>query len=167
MTKFEELCVAANESTVAYFQLKERCNQFGADLARGLMAYLNCPDERATHCLLKEGESPKPVNILQEAVHVIDGWNHLGIQVNLRHGPPGVVGIVIWFNLVYKPHKDGFLVRYGRDPKELSIHPGNAQESEAFYDHIFGSIKRSLEENRDWYRDPQHTRGTFGFSMQK
>jgi len=70
MSKFEELCKAANASIVAELHQQQRCYNFAGDLAKGLVEYLECPAARAEHILLKEGEISKPARFVEEATYV-------------------------------------------------------------------------------------------------
>jgi hypothetical protein len=158
MTKFEELCQASNKAVVDLHRLKQECYEFGVALAKGLMAFLECPSDRAKHYNLHDLDKPPvgPVATMEQATFVEDGWWYVGVGMDLRHGPPGVVGNTIFFNLVFKRLKDQYLVRFGRDTREFAIHPGNQAEFTAAYEHYLVLLKNHFLTEGERFLDPRH-----------
>src|SRR5713101_2879589 len=105
MSRFDELCESANDALVADLRHRERCKQFGAELAKGLMRSLDVPNDRASHYLLVDGE--KPVQTTMDSATYVDpdGWWRVGIGINLTKGDFGTIGKIVFFNLVYKCQK--------------------------------------------------------------
>lgn len=158
MTKFEELCQASNKAVVDLHRMKEQCYEFGAALAKGLVAYLQCPPDRVGHYNLRDMDKPPvgPVPTLDQATFVEDGWWYVGIGMDLRLGPLGVVGHTIFFNLVFKRMKDHYLVRFGRDAREFVIHPDKQAEFTVAYEHYFRLLKDHFETEGERFLDPRH-----------
>jgi hypothetical protein len=165
MGRFHDLCQAANKANVDLHHLKEQCYGFGSTLTKGLMAYLQCPQDRAKHYLLKDPANPIPIQFVEQATYVDDaGWWCLGIGMSLTQGPFGVPGTTVFFNLVFKRVKDCFLVCCGRDRTEFTIHLNNEAEFTTFYDYVFQALKAYFENEVERFLDPRMEK-TFGFCM--
>jgi hypothetical protein len=162
MSKFDELCQSANKALVDLHRLREQCYQFGANLAKGLVAYLECPPDRAKHFLLKDGTNPAPARCVEEATYIDDeGWWHLGLCLDLTAGPMGTLGTCVFINLVFKMAKDHYLVRFGRDKKQFTIHPNVPAEFTVYYEHFFQAMKDHFDKDVERFLDRKERR--FGF----
>lgn len=158
-TKFSDLCEVANKAFVEIHTLEQECMEFGAGFIQGLMAYLECPNEKARHYNL-QGEEPVGPLSLEKSTFREDGWWHTGMMMDLRPTVPGamVAGNMIRFNLVFKRGKDSYLVRFGRDTKEHTVHPDRREDFTAAYDYFIQMVKTHFEEEPQRFLDPRHRR---------
>lgn len=175
MSKFDELCQAANKSLVEINRLRNQCKQFGADFIKGFVDYLECPPGRATHVLLDRSTNPpgvKPVRFMDSATILDDErWWHTGLSLDLKLVPPGsehpltalgIVGRTVALNVHYKRVKDRYLVQFGQDTTQFVVHPGDQQESSAAYQHFFATLKDYFEKAAERFVDP-NTEKRLGF----
>ncbi len=86
--------------------------------------------------------------------------------MDFRHGAEGTVGIVTGFRLVFRPVKDQFHVRLGRNKKEFTIDPKDKNSFVPFYDFFFNSFKEYFEKNAQDFLDPGAAR-KFGFAAER
>ncbi|MGO8759026.1 MAG: hypothetical protein ACLQG3_12955 [Terracidiphilus sp.] len=156
MSKYDEMCAAAESARNKWFEQRHRCWRCLNLLMGGLEDYCGIPADRITylHWNGLNGEErnysrpeggrsftlPGATDFDEE-----DGFWHLGVHIALRppgHLPPTAVAFV----LCVKDQAGQSMLKIGIDGKVGQVDPTDRTQVNAFCDRIFENVKQSFRE---------------------
>jgi len=156
MSKYDEMCAAAESARKEWFAKQERCWKCLFSLMGGLMNYCGVPDDRITYLRWNglngvERNYSRPEGggsyTLPGATYFDeeDGFWHLGVHIAL--GPPGhLPPTAVTFVLCVEDQAGHSMLKIGIDGNVGQMDPTDPTQVNAFCDRIFENVKQSFHE---------------------
>jgi hypothetical protein len=171
MSKYDEMCAAADLARKEWIDVRQRCWNYLALFMKGLKDYCEIPADRVTYLRWNglKGEERDYARADGGGSFTLpgaaefdedDGFWHLGVHITLRppgHFPPTAVSFV----LCVKVQKGQSILKIGIDGKECQVDPSEPAQAQAFYDRVLEDVKRSfLEPNSSKHKSIGFTMGS-------
>lgn len=163
MSKFEEICQAYSDARHTFNKYEETCREFARELVFGMVDYLEWPqDQEITYIPL--GEAFDPSNrfyALAGAMRMDDeSFWHFGVELSVHdQGRSYTRSFVLSFFI--KKVGENFIVKLGKNGRELRIPEGARGQLEPFYEAVFVQIKNFFA--KDYLKALTGPEREFGF----
>jgi hypothetical protein len=159
MTKYEELCSAFGSMKKKYHERKDSTLNLAQWLIAGFEKYLGSPVKQVKYAPLSKTPSSSLSHYLLGSVHLDDNsrW-HFDVGIRIEKPPLLPLSETVIFDIVVDRQEGAFVVKLATLDDKFTIHEGNTDEAEAFYNFVFRVISSQYETAQMWNENPESER---------
>lgn len=148
MSKFEELCQAAEDKINRWNQYRNDCENFAVKIVQGLMEYFEIPRTNIRYVIIdKEGKQESMPTLKHAMVFDSDTYWHLGIIITLSNTPDILQQRTLLARIKFKKKDKLFLIKLGNTKREFTVDESKKDYLILFYDFLFNEIINWYENN--------------------
>lgn len=164
MSKFIELCETFKDSRDEYIVYRDTCYNFMGTLVHKLIDSWQCPEEAITWIPVDKDIEPNTRYSIPGAMTLDeDAWWHLGLVITLYVKPNVFPQEKLLLDICLKKDEDGFILKVAGPDNEFSVHEGNDEECEAFYESVYDIIKGNYKKGLNDFLDGEIKTRKIGF----
>ncbi len=146
MSKYKELVQSYSNARKSFRDYENVCRNFARDLIFGMVEYFEWPQDREI-TYIPLGEELDPNNkfyALAGAMHMDDqSFWHFGVELSLMEAS-GAYPLSLVLSFFIKKVGPNFIVKLGRNGREIKIPEEKQGELEPFYEAVFRQINEFL-----------------------